>query len=90
VEMQQMDQDKLRSFLDRVVGDLGAVGTGALVVLGDRLGLFKAMQAGDKVTAAELAVRTSTHERYVREWLAAQAAAGYVEYDPGAELLSQS
>jgi 2-polyprenyl-3-methyl-5-hydroxy-6-metoxy-1,4-benzoquinol methylase len=83
--MQQTDQDKLRSFLDRMVGDLGAVGTGALVVLGDRLGLFKAMQAGDKVTAAELALRTSTHERYVREWLAAQAAAGYVEYDPGAE-----
>jgi 2-polyprenyl-3-methyl-5-hydroxy-6-metoxy-1,4-benzoquinol methylase len=83
--MQQPDQDKLNAFLGRMVGDLGSVATGALVLLGDRLGLFKAMQAGDKVTAAELAQRTGTHERYVREWLAAQAAAGYVEYDSGAD-----
>jgi 2-polyprenyl-3-methyl-5-hydroxy-6-metoxy-1,4-benzoquinol methylase len=79
--MQQPDQDKLNSFLERMVGELGAIQTGALVVLGDRLGLFKAMQAGDKVTAEQLAERTGTHERYVREWLAAQAAAGYVDYD---------
>jgi len=68
-----------------MVGDLGGVATGALVLLGDRLGLFKAMQSGDKVTPAELASRTGTHERYVREWLAAQAAAGYVEYDAAAD-----
>ena len=43
--------------------------TGALVLLGDRLGLFKAMRAGGRMTAAELAARTGTHERYVREWL---------------------
>jgi 2-polyprenyl-3-methyl-5-hydroxy-6-metoxy-1,4-benzoquinol methylase len=79
--MQQPDQDKLNSFLGQMVGDLGAIATGALVVLGDRLGLFKAMQQGDKVTAEELAERTGTHARYVREWLAAQAAAGYVDYD---------
>jgi 2-polyprenyl-3-methyl-5-hydroxy-6-metoxy-1,4-benzoquinol methylase len=79
--MQQLDQSKLDAFLGRMVGDLGAVATGALVVLGDRLGLYKAMQAGDRMTAAELARRTGTHERYVREWLSAQAAAGYVEYD---------
>ena len=82
--MQQPDQDKLNTFLGRMVGDLGAIGTGALVLLGDRLGLFKAMQAGDRMTAAELAQRTGTHERYIREWLAGQAAAGYVEYDAGA------
>jgi 2-polyprenyl-3-methyl-5-hydroxy-6-metoxy-1,4-benzoquinol methylase len=79
--MPQLDQDKLNAFLGRMVGDLGAIATGALVVLGDRLGLFKAMKSGDKVTAAELAARTGTHERYIREWLSAQAAAGYVQYD---------
>jgi 2-polyprenyl-3-methyl-5-hydroxy-6-metoxy-1,4-benzoquinol methylase len=79
--MQQPDQDKLNAFLGRMVGDLGAVASGALVVLGDRLGLYKAMRSGDPITAAELAERTGTHERYVREWLSAQAAAGYVEYD---------
>ena len=79
--MPQLDQDKLNAFLGRMVGDLGAIATGALVVLGDRLGLFKAMKSGDKVTAAEVAARTGTHERYIREWLSAQAAAGYVQYD---------
>jgi len=85
VYMQQPDPDRLNAFLGRMVGDLGGVATGALVLLGDRLGLFKAMQSGDKVTPAELASRTGTHERYVREWLAAQAAAGYVEYDAAAD-----
>jgi hypothetical protein len=61
--MPQLDQDKLNAFLGRMVGDLGAIATGALVVLGDRLGLFKAMKSGDKVTAAEVAARTGTHER---------------------------
>lgn len=83
--MQTLDQDKLNAFLGRMVGDLGAVATGALVLLGDHLGLYKAMKAGDEVTAAELAKRTGTNERYVREWLAGQAAAGYVEYDAGAD-----
>ena len=81
--MQQPDQQKLDAFLGRMVGDLGSVATGALVLLGDRLGLFKAMQAGERLTAEELAQRTGTDARYVREWLAAQAAAGYVEYDDG-------
>jgi 2-polyprenyl-3-methyl-5-hydroxy-6-metoxy-1,4-benzoquinol methylase len=83
--MRQPDQNKLDSLLGRMVGDLGAVATGALVVLGDRLGLFKAMQDGESMTAADLARRTGTHERYVREWLAAQAAAGYIDYDAGAD-----
>ena len=79
--MAQPDQDKLNALLGRMVGDLGAIGTGALVVLGDRLGLFKAMHAGGKLTAGELAAATGTHERYIREWLCGQAAAGYIEYD---------
>ncbi|WP_315836938.1 methyltransferase domain-containing protein [Bradyrhizobium prioriisuperbiae] len=79
--MQQPDQGKLDAFLGRMVGDLGGIASGALVVLGDRLGFYKAMQSGEPVTAGELARRTGTHERNVREWLAAQAAAGYVDYD---------
>jgi len=79
--MQQPDQNKLDAFLGKMVGDLGSAATGALVVLGDRLGFYKAMQSGERMTAAELARRTGTHERNVREWLAAQAAAGYVGYD---------
>jgi 2-polyprenyl-3-methyl-5-hydroxy-6-metoxy-1,4-benzoquinol methylase len=83
--MAQPDQEKLNALLGRMVGDLGAIGTGALVVLGDRLGLFRAMRAGGKLTAGELAARTGTHERYIREWLSGQAAAGYVEYDSGTD-----
>ncbi len=83
--MAQPNQEKLNALLGRMVGDLGAIGTGALVVLGDRLGLFRAMRAGGQLTAGELAARTGTHERYIREWLSGQAAAGYVEYDPGSD-----
>ncbi|MGG5822969.1 class I SAM-dependent methyltransferase [Falsiroseomonas sp. HW251] len=86
--MQEPDQDKLNAMLGRMVGDLGSIATGALVLLGDRLGLFKAMQNGKPVTASELASRTGTHDRYVREWLSAQAAAGYVDYDAAAERFS--
>jgi SAM-dependent methyltransferase len=78
---QPADPDKLNVFLGRMVGDLGAIATGALVLLGDRLGLFRAMRSGEPMTSDDLAQRTGTHERYVREWLAAQAAAGYVDHD---------
>jgi 2-polyprenyl-3-methyl-5-hydroxy-6-metoxy-1,4-benzoquinol methylase len=83
--MRQPDQEKLNTFLGRMVGDLGAAATGALVLLGDRLGLYKAMQDGASLTAAELAQRTGTLERYVREWLSGQAAAGYIDYDGGTD-----
>ena len=56
--------------------------TAASVLIGDRLGLYKALASGGPQTSLELADRTGTHERYVREWLANQAAAGYVTYDP--------
>jgi SAM-dependent methyltransferase len=82
------DPDKLNAFLGRMVGDLGAIASGALVLLGDRLGLFRAMQSGEPVTPEQLAQRTDTHERYVREWLAAQAASGYVDYDGAAGTFS--
>jgi len=75
------DLDKLNAFAGRMVGDLGSAISAALVVLGDRLGLYKALAGHGPATSAELAAATGTHERYVREWLAAQAAAGYVDYD---------
>ena len=80
-----VDPDKLNAFLGRMVGDLGAIASGALVLLGDRLGLFRAMRGGEAMSADDLAQRTGTHERHVREWLAAQAAAGYVDYDEATE-----
>jgi SAM-dependent methyltransferase len=82
------DPDKLNAFLGRMVGDLGAIASGALVLLGDRLGLFRAMRSGEPMTPDTLAQRTGTHERYVREWLSAQAAAGYVDYDDAADTFS--
>jgi SAM-dependent methyltransferase len=70
--------------MGKIVGDLGVTMSSALLVLGDRLGLYKAMAALGPVTPAELAKRTETSERYVHEWLDAQAAAGYVTYEPQA------
>ena len=76
-----LDPAKLDAFLGKFVGDLGAAMHAGTVVLGEQLGLYKALAAGP-MTSAELAQKTSTSERYVREWLAAQAASGYVMYDP--------
>ena len=76
-----VNQAKLDEFVGKAVGDLGSALTAALVVIGDKLGLYKAMASPSPLTPAELAKRTGTAERYVREWLNAQAAAGYVSYD---------
>src|SRR3954451_5774306 len=76
-----IDQDKLDAFMGAFVGDLGAAATTALVLIGDKLGLYRAMADSQPVTSAELAERTGTRERYVREWLCQQAASGYVTYD---------
>jgi SAM-dependent methyltransferase len=78
-----VDAEKLQQFVGKAVGDMGAAMAAALVVIGDRLGLYKAMAAaGGPISPAELAGRTETAERYVREWLNAMAAGGYVTYDP--------
>ncbi len=77
-----VDEAKLNEFVEKFAGDLGAVLHAATVLIGDKLGLFKAMADGEPVTAEELAGRTDADERYVREWLSAQAASGYAEYDP--------
>jgi SAM-dependent methyltransferase len=76
-----IDEKKLNDFLGKVVADVGAAMSAALVVIGDKLGLYKAMAEAGPVTPAELARATGTTERYVREWLDAQAASGYVVYD---------
>ena len=79
-----VDEDKLNSFLHRAVGDLSASMSAVLMLIGDELGLYKAL-AGRRQSCAELANSTGTDERYIREWLANQAAGGYVEYDAEAE-----
>jgi SAM-dependent methyltransferase len=78
---QTIDEAKLNEFMGRFVDDLGAALSAALVVIGDRLGLYRAMADGHPVTPEELAGRTGTDSRYVREWLSNQAAGGYVTYD---------
>jgi Rv2258c-like winged HTH domain len=77
-----IDEAKLKDFMGKVVNDLGATSSTILVIIGDKLGLYKAMADSKPVTAAELASPTGTAERYVREWLTNQAAGGYVSYDP--------
>jgi SAM-dependent methyltransferase len=80
-----VDQDKLNQFLGQVVSELGAAMNAALVLVGEKLGLYKAMAGAGALSPAELARKTSTDERYVREWLSAQAAGGYVTYDPATQ-----
>ena len=77
-----IDQDKLHAFLGKVIGDFGAALSSGLVYIGQKLGLYQAMAGAGPLTPTELAERTGTVERYVREWLINQAASGYVEYDP--------
>jgi SAM-dependent methyltransferase len=78
----KIDETKLHDFMGKMVNDMGAANGGALVILGERLGLYKALAEIGPATSAELAERTQLSERYVREWLSAQAAAGYVNYEP--------
>jgi len=77
-----IDEARLNEFVGKMLGDMGAAASAALVLMGDRLGLYRALSEGGPATPAELAARTRCAERYLREWLAAQAASGYVEYDP--------
>jgi 2-polyprenyl-3-methyl-5-hydroxy-6-metoxy-1,4-benzoquinol methylase len=75
------DEHKLNELLGRTVVDFGAASIAPLVLIGDRLGLYRALANHGPLTSAELASRTETKERYVREWLNAQAASSYVTYD---------
>ncbi len=77
-----VDPARLETFLHRAVGDMASVASGALTLVGHRLGLYRAMAGAGPLTPAQLAAKTGTHERYIREWLNNQAAGGYVDYDP--------
>jgi 2-polyprenyl-3-methyl-5-hydroxy-6-metoxy-1,4-benzoquinol methylase len=80
-----VNPDKLNEFLGKAIVDFGATFHAALIRIGDKLGLYKALAAGGPQTPAQLAKKTGTAERYIREWLSAQAAGGYVTYDPANE-----
>jgi len=84
-----IDSAKLDQFMGKAVGDMGAALDAALILIGDKLGLFKALAAGPQAPA-DLAARTQTAERYVREWLCAMAAGGYCQYDPATRRFSLS
>jgi len=77
-----LDQAKVNEFLGKAIQDVAATFHAGLVLIGDKLGLYRALADGGAMTAAELAKRTGARERYVREWLSAQAAGGYVTYEP--------
>ncbi|MHC2568657.1 class I SAM-dependent methyltransferase [Rhizobium leguminosarum] len=79
--MREPDMQKLDALVGRLVGDVGAAMSGALVVLGDQVGIYKAMADGTPMSVQDLAAKTGVKERYLREWLSAQAAADYVAYD---------
>jgi SAM-dependent methyltransferase len=76
-----IDGNKLQELINKMFGDVGAAMGSALVMLGDKFGFYKTLAADGPMTSAELASKTGTVERYVREWAAAQAAAGYINYD---------
>ncbi len=77
----KVNPEKLERFMGQMVGELGAAMNAALVLIGEKLGLYKAMAGSGAMTSAQLAKKTNTDERYVREWLSAQAAGGFITYD---------
>jgi SAM-dependent methyltransferase len=85
-----LDMTKLEPLLGTMVSELGAAANAALVLTGDKLGLYRALAEGGPMTSAGLADKTGTHERYLREWLSSQAASGFVTYDARAETFALS
>jgi SAM-dependent methyltransferase len=83
-----VNTDRLNAFMGKMLGDMGATANAALIKIGDRLGLYKTLAAKGPMTAADLAKTTGTNERCVREWLSAQTASGYVDYDPTSRAFS--
>ena len=77
-----VNPDRLKSFMGKMLGDFGAAANAALIKVGDRLGLYKVLAAQGPMTPQQLAAASGTAERSVREWLSAQAASGYVQYEP--------
>ncbi len=87
---QKIDENRLNVLLGKMVGDLGAAINGALVIIGDKLGLYKTLNQNGQMNAVELANATKTTKRYVQEWLSAQAAQGYLTYHPDTQKFSLS
>ena len=81
----ELNEAKLNEFLGKMVTEMGAAANGALIILGDKLGLYKSLAANGPMTSVQLSETTATTERYVREWLSAQAASEYIEYDAETE-----
>jgi SAM-dependent methyltransferase len=76
-----VNEGKLHEFMMKAVGEMGAAMNAALILVGDKLGIYKAMAGSGPMASEEIAAKTKTHERYVREWLAAQSAGGFITYD---------
>jgi SAM-dependent methyltransferase len=85
-----MDLEKLMTFMGKLVGDLGAMASIGPMLIGEKLGLYKALATGGSMTPGELAAATKTDERYVREWLCSQAASEFVEYDAATQKFSMT
>lgn len=85
-----IDPQKLNLFLQQAVGDMGAALHAVVVVMGDKLGLYRAMRDGSPVTSQLLSERTGVRERYVREWLKANAASNYINYDAASDTYNMS
>lgn len=86
----KLDEGRMEDLLHKMVSDMGAAAVAPLVVIGDRLGLYRALAADGPLSTEELADRTGTTERYVREWCCAQAGSGYIEFDPPTGRFSMS
>ena len=90
VKSSQLNEEKLHELLGKMVTEMGAAAIGPLIILGDRLGLYKALEEYGPVGSRQLADATGTSERYLREWLAAHAASGYIEYHPEQDQFSMT
>ncbi|WP_213955345.1 class I SAM-dependent methyltransferase [Variovorax sp. dw_954] len=86
----QIDEDKLNALMGRMVAEFGALAGAPLVILGDRLGLYKAMAGAGPMTLDQFSDKTGLRLRYAQEWLSAQAASGFVDYDPKAQTFALS
>jgi 2-polyprenyl-3-methyl-5-hydroxy-6-metoxy-1,4-benzoquinol methylase len=89
-ETKPFDMPKLEAFVGKAVTEAAITLSSTLVLIGDKLGLYKAMAGSAPLTSTELAARTHTSERYVREWLINQAAGGFIDYDSSAQRYSLS
>ncbi|QDS86615.1 hypothetical protein EC9_07880 [Rosistilla ulvae] len=85
-----INENRMHDLLGKMVSEMGAAAVGSLVSLGDKLGLYRALAKDGPLSAGMLAEKTGTTERYVREWCAAQAGSGYIEYEADTDKFSMS